>query len=94
MRFGRFSGTHPTMGVQHGEAFRDLLQQCRQGLDDLSPDKRLSVDSLIPHFESVLSQVAPALIEEMQGIAQGSGPSYKMEQSGLPTTLSINKCEP
>ena len=56
MRFGRFSGTHPTMGVQHGEAFRDLLQQCRQGLDDLSPDKRLSVDSLIPHFESVLRQ--------------------------------------
>ncbi len=42
MRFGRFSGTHPTMGVQHGEASRDLLQQCRQGLDDLSPDKRLS----------------------------------------------------
>lgn len=95
MRFERFSGSHFSMGLQHGKAFRDQLQQRSHTIDSWSPETQDRVDSLVRRFESSLSGFAPELIEEMQGIAQGAGMSYQdvarlnfSEEIGIPIGCS------
>ena len=77
MRLERFSGTYLSMGKQRGSACGELLQRSLKRLDESSPDCLRSLRRMISACEPKLERLAPELLEELQGVAEGAGLKYE-----------------
>lgn len=74
------SGSPREMGRQHGEQRRDIIaREALEGVDRFARTRGLTREGalrLVGLFEKQYHDLAPHLIEEMQGVAEGAGLSF------------------
>jgi len=71
------SGTPHYIGFQHGSTFADEVRACRDFYCRFPATPPQMVDEAIDHLQAIHSRHFPAMVQEMRGIADGSGLPYR-----------------
>ena len=84
LKMHRFEGDPRTRGRAHGETLRlqirELLARWGDGLERIyHVDRRRYLELFFAHttYEATTARLAPAVLEEIRGIAEGSGAPYR-----------------
>ncbi|MFQ6098526.1 MAG: C45 family autoproteolytic acyltransferase/hydrolase [Armatimonadota bacterium] len=71
------SGRYRQQGRQHGEALAPVIREIQDEVLTWDNWESAKVDALLESVEGNLSRFAPGIVEEMRGIAEGSGIPYR-----------------